>query len=153
LLVEGDAVVVPDQLVTRRARQPADGEGEVDLGARRGMSALQLVEDEGLHLLLGDLPGLDVRPDLLGRELRVAGAEGDVHETDPRRRTIAWKGNKSHRISEVNMMALAQGGAWVIHGRMGLNRPFRNPKGVPESDEAALRQEIRDQGATNETVL
>src|SRR5437588_10168563 len=50
------------------------------------MSALQLVEDEGLHLLLRDLPRLDVGPDLLGRELRVAGAEGDVHDPDRIRR-------------------------------------------------------------------
>ena len=46
------------------------------------MSALQLVEDERLHLLLGDLPGLDVGPELLGGEFRVAGAEGDVHDPD-----------------------------------------------------------------------
>src|SRR5256714_15160468 len=50
------------------------------------MSALQLVEDEGLHLLLRDLPGFDVGPDLLGRELRVAGAKGDVHDPDRIRR-------------------------------------------------------------------
>src|SRR6266700_6698075 len=86
LLVEGNAIVVPDQLVAGGAGQPADGEGEIDLGAGRGVSALRLVEDEGLHLLLGDLPGLDVGPELLGGEFRVAGAEGDVHDPDPIRR-------------------------------------------------------------------
>ena len=40
-----------------------------------------------------------------------------------------------------------------IHGRMGLDRPFRNLKSVRERDEAALRQEILDQVATDETVL
>src|SRR5712672_2314098 len=59
-----------------------DREGEIHLGARRGMAALQFVEDEGLHLLLGDLARLDVGPDLLWREARVAGPERDVHHPD-----------------------------------------------------------------------
>src|SRR2546421_10887754 len=46
------------------------------------MAALQLVEDEGLHLLFGDLSGLDVRPDLLRRKPRVARPERDVHHPD-----------------------------------------------------------------------
>src|SRR5438067_11076664 len=46
------------------------------------MAALQLVEDEGLHLLVGDLARLDVRPDLLGCELGIAGPKGDVHYPD-----------------------------------------------------------------------
>ncbi len=50
-------------------------------------------------------------------------------------------------------MAFAQGGAWVIHGRMGLDRPFHNLRSVRERDEAALRQEIVEQIATDETVL
>jgi hypothetical protein len=41
----------------------------------------------------------------------------------------------------------------VIHGRMGLDRPFRNLKSVRERDEAVLRQEIVDQIATDETIL
>jgi len=36
---------------------------------------------------------------------------------------------------------------------MGLDRPFRNLKSVRERDEAALRQEIVDQVAIDETVL
>ncbi len=50
-------------------------------------------------------------------------------------------------------MAFAQGGAWVIHGRMGLDRPFRNLKSVRERDEATLRQEILDQVAIDEAIL
>src|SRR6266550_5231526 len=46
------------------------------------MAALQLVEDERPHLLFGDLSGLDVRPDLLRREPRVARPERDVHHPD-----------------------------------------------------------------------
>ena len=74
------------------------------------------------------------------------------YEPRPPRWTLAWK-SKGHRIYEVNLMAFAQGGAWVIHGRMGLDRPFRNLKSVRERDEALLRQEILDQVTTDETVL
>lgn len=82
------------------------------------------------------------------------GGRGRVsYEPRPPRWTLAWKGNKSHRIFEVNLMAFAHGGAWVLHGRMGLDRPFRNLKSVRERDEAALRQEIVDQVAIDETVL
>jgi hypothetical protein len=80
------------------------------------------------------------------------GGRGKVtYEPRPPRWTLAWRGKG--RDYEVNLMAFAQGGAWVIHGRMGLDRPFRNLKSVLERDEAALRQEIVDQVATDETVL
>jgi hypothetical protein len=70
----------------------------------------------------------------------------------PPRWSLAWK-SKGRRVYEVNLMAFAQGGAWVLHGRMGLDRPFRNLKSVRERDETALRQEILDQLATDEAVL
>ena len=73
------------------------------------------------------------------------------YETRPPRWNLAWKPNR--RRYEVNLMAFAQGGAWVIHGRMGLDRPFRNLKSIRARDEALLRQEIVDQVATDETVL
>ncbi len=80
------------------------------------------------------------------------GGRGKVtYEPRPPRWTLAWRGKG--RDYEVNLMAFAQGGAWVIHGRMGLDRPFRNLKSVRERDEAALRQEIVDQVATDENVL
>jgi hypothetical protein len=79
------------------------------------------------------------------------GARGKLsYEPRPPRWTLAWRGNG--RDYEVNLMAFAQGGAWVIHGRMGLDRPFRNLKSVRERDEAMLRQEILDQVATDESV-
>jgi hypothetical protein len=65
------------------------------------------------------------------------------YEARPPRWTLGW-GDRRHRY-EVNLMAFAQGGAWVIHGRMGLDRPFRNLRSARERDEAALRQEIVDQ--------
>jgi hypothetical protein len=73
------------------------------------------------------------------------------YEPRPPRWTLAWRANG--RNYEVNLMAFAQGGAWVIHGRMGLDRPFRNLKSVRERDETALRHEIIDQVMTDETVL
>jgi hypothetical protein len=80
------------------------------------------------------------------------GGRGRVsYETRPPRWTLAWRGKG--RNYEVNLMAFAQGGAWVIHGRMGLDRPFRNLKSVRERDEATLRQEILDQVAIDEAIL
>ena len=73
------------------------------------------------------------------------------YEPRPPRWTLAWKA-KNRRQYEVNLMAFAQGGAWVIHGRMGLDRPFRNLKSVRERDEAALRQEIENQVSVEDTL-
>jgi hypothetical protein len=83
---------------------------------------------------------------------KLSGRGQVTYEPRPPRWTLAWK-SKGHRVYEVNLMAFAQGGAWVIHGRMGLDRPFRNLKSVRERDEALLLQEIVDQVATDETVL
>jgi hypothetical protein len=74
-----------------------------------------------------------------------------TYEPRPPRWTLAWK--SKGRTYEVNLMAFAQGGAWVIHGRMGLDRPFRNLKSVRERDEAGIRQEIEDQVSVDETLL
>jgi hypothetical protein len=86
----------------------------------------------------------------LNRE-KLSGTGRIFYEPRPPRWTLAWKGRG--RAYEVNLMAFAQGGAWVIHGRMGLDRPFRNQKNVRERDEATLRQEILDQLATDVTIL
>lgn len=82
------------------------------------------------------------------------GGRGTVtYETRPPRWTLAWR-PKSHRFNfEVTLMTFAQGGAWVIQGRMGLDRPFRNLKIARQRDEAAIRQEILDQISADETVL
>ncbi len=74
---------------------------------------------------------------------KLGGAGRITYGTQPPRWTLAWKAKG--RPYEVNLMAFAQGGAWVIHGRMGLDRPFRNIKSVRERDDAAIRQEILDQ--------
>lgn len=82
------------------------------------------------------------------------GGKGAVtYDTRPPRWTLAWR-PQGHRFNfEVTLMAFAQGGAWVIQGRMGLDRPFRNLKTARERDEAAVRQEILDQVSADETVL
>jgi hypothetical protein len=100
-----------------------------------------------LFELLVALDGL-VRAQLeaVNRE-QLEGAGRVSYEPRPPRWTLAWKAKR--RTYEVNLMAFAQGGAWVIHGRMGLDRPFRNLKSVRERDEAVLRQEILDQVATD----
>ena len=96
--------------------------------------------------------------DLLVRQLMEAvnreklGAAGRIsYEPRPPRWTLAWK--TKGRQYEVNLMAFAQGGAWVIHGRMGLDRPFRSLKSTRERDEAAIRQEILDQVSVDVGLL
>lgn len=82
------------------------------------------------------------------------GGSGVIsYERQPPRWTLAWGARGRRPNYEVNLMAFAQGGAWVIHGRMGLDRPFRNLKSVRERDEAAIRREILDQLTVDETLL
>lgn len=98
---------------------------------------------ERLFELLVALDAL-VREQLEAVNREKLGAAGRInYERQPPRWTLAWKAKG--RPYEVNLMAFAQGGAWVIHGRMGLDRPFRNLKSVRERDESSIRQEILDQ--------
>ena len=107
---------------------------------------------ERLFQLLTALDGM-VRQQLTGLNREKLNGRGQLsYQGRPPRWSLAWKG-KGHRIYEVNLMAFAQGGAWVLHGRMGLDRPFRNLKSVRERDDTALRQEILDQLAVDETLL
>jgi hypothetical protein len=82
---------------------------------------------------------------------KLEGRATITYEVRPPRWNLAWRSKR--RSYEVNLMAFAQGGAWVIHGRLGLDRPFRNLKSVRERDEAAIRQEILGQILVAETVL
>ena len=84
---------------------------------------------------------------------KLSGTGAISYERQPPRWTLAWRARGERRNFEVNLMAFAQGGAWVIHGRMGLDRPFRNLKSVRERDEATIRQEIVDQLTVDETLL
>ncbi len=79
------------------------------------------------------------------------GGKGTIsYGTIPPRWNLAWK--TRDRPYDATLMAFQQGGAWVVHGRLGLNRPFRNERHVRERDIAAIRQEIVDQIVNDETV-
>ena len=84
---------------------------------------------------------------------KLGGTGAISYERQPPRWTLAWRARGRRANYEVNLMAFAQGGAWVIHGRMGLDRPFRNLKSARERDEATIRQEIVDQLTVDETLL
>ena len=107
---------------------------------------------ERLFLLLTALDAM-VQGQLAAINREKLGGRGRLsYQGRPPRWNLIWKSTGSRQF-EVNLMAFAQGGAWVIHGRMGLDRPFRNLKSVRERDESALRQEIVDQLATDEAIL
>jgi hypothetical protein len=104
------------------------------------------------------LTDLLVELDKLVREqmeaLNVEKLEGKgrvVYTIKPPEWTLAWRAKGGEY--EANLMAFAQGGAWVIHGRMGLNRPYRNVKSLREKDAALIRQETLDQIDTDIRLL
>ena len=73
---------------------------------------------------------------------RLKGAGRMRYEPKPPRWSLAFKHER--HPSEVNLIAFAHGGAWVIQGRMGLDRPFRNLRSARARDEARAAHE-RDQ--------
>ncbi|HEX3629865.1 MAG TPA: hypothetical protein VHW91_05310 [Candidatus Dormibacteraeota bacterium] len=108
---------------------------------------------ERLYELLIALDAL-VREQMDAVNREKLGGSGTVsYERQPPRWTLAWRPKGRRHNFEVNLMAFAQGGAWVIQGRMGLDRPFRNLKSTRERDEDTLRREIVDQVTVDETVL
>ena len=82
---------------------------------------------------------------------RLEGTGRISYEPRPPRWTVAWR-TKEGRF-EANLMAFAQGGAWVIHGRAGLVRPFRNLAPARPRDAGAIRQELEDQLATDLPII
>ncbi|HYM51066.1 MAG TPA: hypothetical protein VET65_10925 [Candidatus Limnocylindrales bacterium] len=78
---------------------------------------------------------------------RLEGTGRITYETLPPRWTLAWRAMGGRY--EANLMAFAQGGAWVIHGRTGLDRPFRNFAGARERDVRAIRAEVIGQLETD----
>jgi hypothetical protein len=102
---------------------------------------------ERLTELLVELDRL-VRDELEAANTEVLNGAGAIkYEPKPPRWTLSWKADR--RTYEVNLMSFAQGGAWVIQGRMGLDRPFRNQRSARERDVAELRREVRDQMTTD----
>ncbi len=54
---------------------------------------------------------------------------------------------------ECNLHAYAHGGAWIVHGRMGLNRPYRANPELRETDAGWIRQEVLEQMATDVPII
>ena len=73
------------------------------------------------------------------------------YTTRPPEWTLAWRTPQGP--FEVNLMAYAHGGAWIVHGRLGLNRPFRANPETRERDAQIIRQEIMDQIATDVPII
>ena len=74
---------------------------------------------------------------------KLNGSAEIKYERQPPRWSLLWKQGKQRY--EVNLMAFAQGGAFVIHGRTGLDRPYRGWQRTREEDKQAIKQEILDQ--------
>ncbi len=106
---------------------------------------------EQLTELLGALDTL-VREQLEAvNKARLEGRGRVDYATLPPRWALAWRTREGR--FEANLAAFAQGGAWVIHGRAGLNRPFRNQAGARERDAAAIREEVEVQIATGVPII
>ncbi len=82
---------------------------------------------------------------------RLEGKGRIDYDTLPPRWTLAWRTREGN--FEANLAAFAQGGAWIIHGRSGLNRPFHNLASARERDAASIRQELEDQIATGVPII
>ncbi len=106
---------------------------------------------EGLTELLSALDAL-VREQMeaVNRE-RLEGKGRIDYATLPPRWTLAWRTRQGN--FEANLAAFAQGGAWVIHGRTGLDRPFHNLPEARARDAPAIRQELEDQIATDVPII
>lgn len=73
------------------------------------------------------------------------------YTANPPRWSLFWRGRGGEY--EASLMAFAQGGAWVVHGRTGLNRPFQNRPAARDRDVAAIRQELESQVQTDIVLL
>ncbi len=81
----------------------------------------------------------------------LSGAGRIDYKTLPPTWTLTWR-NKQGTF-DVALMAFAQGGAWVIHGRRGLDRPFRAQPEVYERDRAFIVNEVKGQIGSDTRLL
>jgi len=101
--------------------------------------------------LLGDLDAL-IRDQMEAFNQEQLGGKGAIrYTTRPPTWTLAWRTPEGP--FEANLMAYAHGGAWIVHGRLGLNRPFRANPQAREGDAQFIRQEILDQMATDVPII
>ncbi len=82
---------------------------------------------------------------------QLGGKAAIRYTTRPPTWTLAWRTPEGP--FEANLMAYAHGGAWIVHGRLGLTRPFRANPQAREGDARFIRQEILDQMATNVPII
>ncbi len=73
------------------------------------------------------------------------------YTTRPPAWTLAWRTPEGP--FEANLMAYAHGGAWILHGRMGLSRPYRANPELRQTDAGWIRQEVLDQIATDVPII
>ncbi len=76
------------------------------------------------------------------REL-LEGAGRVDYQTMPPTWKLTWRTKQG--TFDATLMAFAQGGAWVIHGRRGLDRPFRAHPEIYERDQALILAEVKSQ--------
>lgn len=71
--------------------------------------------------------------------------------TRPPTWTLAWRTREGPY--EVNLIAFAHGGVWIVQGRMGLDRPYGAGPETREDDARWIRQEILDQMTTAVPII
>lgn len=82
----------------------------------------------------------------------VLGGAGRVdYRRMPPTWTLSWRTRQG--TFDVTLMAFAQGGAWIIHGRAGLDRPFRARPELYERDKAFILAEVRAQLGAGTVLL
>jgi len=82
---------------------------------------------------------------------KLEGKGAVLYTTRPPTWTLAWRTPEGP--FECNLHAYAHGGAWIVHGRMGLNRPYRANPELRETDARWIRQEVLDQIATDVPII
>jgi hypothetical protein len=82
---------------------------------------------------------------------QLAGKGAIRYTTKPPAWTLAWRTKEGPY--EANLMAFAHGGAWIVQGRMGLDRPFRADPQTRQADGDWIRREIVDQIATDVPII
>jgi len=81
----------------------------------------------------------------------LSGAGRVDYSTLPPTWRLTWRTKRG--TFDVTLMAFAQGGAWVIHGRHGLDRPFRARPELYERDRAFIWDEAKAQIASDTRLL
>jgi hypothetical protein len=106
---------------------------------------------EPLTELLAELDGLMREVMERVNQEQLGGAGAIRYSTRPPAWTLAWRTKEG--AFEANLIAFAHGGAWIVQGRMGLDRPFRADPQTRPTDADWIRREIQDQIATDVPII